>query len=322
MSDPRTVAVLGCCITRDNFNSTFNADHKRWYTVGPTSNQSSVIALMSPPIEPDAEDCPDLSDYDNWNVRSDLSRSVLAEIAAAQPDLLVLDFFGDVHFGVRRLPDGRYLTENTRKTSRTPQYRRWVDAGGSTTLRWSQDPEGYFAVWAPALDDLARFLREQAPRTRVVVHRGFYARRVVTSDHDAPVGLRRTAGLAPLDAAGANRMWQRFDDHAIATHGWDEIDLREERYTSDTRHPWGAFWVHYTADYYHRFLGELHAIDLGTRHGTDVADRVAMIAAAGRERTRGQARSVLATSREQRAQTAERERLGPLRALRRARRSA
>ena len=33
-------------------------------------------------------------------------------MAELKPRYLILDWFGDVHFGVARLPDGRYFTDN------------------------------------------------------------------------------------------------------------------------------------------------------------------------------------------------------------------
>jgi hypothetical protein len=95
-----SVAVAGSCLTRDNFNSRFNADHGQHYDVRASSNQSSMIALMSPPIEAEFRPLRRMNDYDRWNVRADLSREFLPRFAEVQPDLLLIDFQGDVRFGV------------------------------------------------------------------------------------------------------------------------------------------------------------------------------------------------------------------------------
>lgn len=286
---PRSVAVCGSCITRDNFNSRFNPEHRRWYSVVAQSNQSSMIALMSPPVEPEVTDADGLSAYDAWNVRSDLSRSFLAELVETQPDYLLLDFFGDLHFGVLLLPDGRYVTDNRWKLHQTAQHARWTAAGGTEVITPGSDPERYFALWTEAMDAFAAFVAEHCPRTTVVVHRGFYAAKTVTGPTGMPTSVRRYSRLGRLKVGRANTFWARLDDHAVTAYGWDQIDLRPERYTSTADHPWGAFWVHYTLDYYPRFLAELHLIDLARHTAPDVAARIALVGDAARARVRNQA---------------------------------
>jgi hypothetical protein len=82
-----SVAVAGSCLTRDNFNSRFNADHGQHYDVRASSNQSSMIALMSPPIEAEFRPLRRMNDYDRWNVRADLSREFLPRFAEVPPEL-------------------------------------------------------------------------------------------------------------------------------------------------------------------------------------------------------------------------------------------
>lgn len=259
------MAVFGSCITRDNFNSRFNADHRRWYQVVVSANQSSVIALMSPPVTPEVTEADPLGEYDAWNVRSDLSREFLAGIVEAQPDYLLLDFFGDVHFGVLRLDDGRYVTDNRWKLWRTAQYARWVDEGRVTRIHPLADPDGYLELWTAAMDRFAEFVRTNCPSTRVIVHCGFNTNRIVLDGRPGWLPMRKGASLAPFDVPAGNALWKRLDAHAVAAYGWERIDLRDERYSSSDKHPWGPFWVHYTPDYYHRFLAELHAQDVATR---------------------------------------------------------
>nr|WP_281274039.1 DUF6270 domain-containing protein [Nocardioides marmoriginsengisoli] len=261
----RTVAVCGSCITRDNFNARFNEDHRRWYDVVLAANQSSMIAMMSPPVEPELTDADPLGDYDAWNVRSDLSREFLAGVVEAQPDFLLLDFFGDVHFGVLRLDDGRYVTDNRWKLWRTAQYADWVATGRVTRVRPLEDPDAYLELWIEAMDRFDAFIRTNCPNTQVILHCGFNTNKIVVGDRPGWMPMRKGARLAPFDVPAGNALWKRLDAHALEAYGWARIDLRDERYSSTDKHPWGPFWVHYTPDYYHRFLAELHAQDVATR---------------------------------------------------------
>jgi hypothetical protein len=314
----RSVAIFGSCTTHDNFNSRFNADHHDRYSVGVRANQTSVITMMSPPVEKDFTPTRPMGDYDVWNVRSDLSREFLPLVAEAKPDFLILDFFADIHFGVLRIEDGRYLTNNRWKLWHTDLYQQLKERSGFTRLRIFDDPDTYFALWTEAMDRFAGFVAEHCPDTRVIVHRGLNVDQVVPEDGQHIVPLRGFRPIARIDEARANELWARLDDHAISTYGWDAIDLRDEGYTSYAEHPWKAFYVHYTPDYYHRFLSELHVLDLADRVDPDTLDRVRSVAMATCEQATRQARFAHDVITEQDARIRELEQAGVLRAARRA----
>jgi hypothetical protein len=317
-ASPRSIAIFGSCTTHDNFNSRFNADHHDRYSVDVRANQTSVITMMSPPVEEDFTPTRPMRDYDVWNVRSDLSREFLPLLAEAKPDFLILDFFADIHFGVLRLEDGRYLTNNRWKLWHTDLYEQLKERNAFTRLRIFDDPDAYFALWSEAMDRFARFLAEHCPDTRVIVHRGLNVDRVIPADAEGMVPLRGFRPMVRVDEARANERWARLDDHAISTYGWDAIDLRGEGYTSYAEHPWKAFYVHYTPDYYHRFLSELHVLDLTDRVDPETLERVRSVAMATREQSTRQSQFAHSVITEQDARIGELEQAGVLRAARRA----
>lgn len=272
MSSPRTVAVCGSCTSRDNFASRFNPEYARWFSVAADVFQTSIISLMSPALTDDdiaelvsgpgsGTDGEEL-DYKVRITREDATRVFLAKLAAAKPDYLVLDFFADIHFGVVRLPDGRYLTNNRWMLWPTRFHERLKAQGGLEPLRIFGDPDAYVALWTEAMDRFAAFIAEHCPDTQVIVHRGLNVDEVVVPGRKRPVRVREARKAATLNVPRANKLWARLDDYAIDTYGWTAIDLRAEGYTSYAEHPWKPFYVHYTPDYYHRFLAELLTLDL------------------------------------------------------------
>ncbi|WP_067437689.1 DUF6270 domain-containing protein [Nocardioides jensenii] len=286
MSEPRVVAVMGSCITRDNFNSRFNPDYKAWFQVGATTNQSSMIALMSPPVDTPWEPLEPMKPYGLWNVASDLNREILDLIAENPPDLLILDFFGDVHFGVLRMADGRFVTNNRWRIHKTDLYQRLIDDERTEALSWQTDADAYFDLWTEAMDRFAAFVVENCPTTRVVVHCGFNATEVMRPNLPIPGRLHPGNPAAQRTTKRGNAFWRRLNDHARTTYGWDHIDLGAESYTTFKEHPWGPFDVHYTMDYYHRFLGELHRLALRDDLPGDVMAKVDEIADASADRVR------------------------------------
>lgn len=323
MNQPRVVAIAGSCTTRDNFNSRFNPDYKRWFSCDLAANQSSMIAMMSPPVDVDFEPLRPMSDYDRWNVASDLSREFVPKLLALQPDYLILDFFADVHFGVLRMADGRYVTNNRWKLWHTDFYRVRMRSGELELIEFGSDPDAYFQLWTESIDRFAALVRSACPATTVVVHRGYNARETLVPGSDHPVPLRKhKKSLAPFDVRRGNQLWARLDDYAIDTHGWQSIDLRHEGFTSVADHPWGPFYVHYSMDYYHRFLAELLGISIKVEGPKDVSEAVAHIRAAydssiARQRRMhsarlGRCRKLLAT---REARVAELEELGLYRSV-------
>ena len=279
----RSVAVMGSCVTRDNFNSTFNPGYKKWFQVVLSANQTSLISLMSPPIDAEWQPLRKMSDYDVWNIGDDLSRQFLVDVAEKQPEILILDWFGDVHFGVARLPDGRYFTDNRWKIQHTDYYRDRRDAGELTTLDHLTDADAYFELWAEALERFAEQVTTICPDPRVVVHRGWNTDRVLVPGRARAIPLRKHISVSPIDVRRYNAFWARLDDHAVATYGWDQIDLRDLEAPTFADHPWGPFFVHYTPDYYHRFLAELLKVSLRDRLDEDTFEQITRIESAAAE---------------------------------------
>ncbi len=282
--NPIELAVLGSCPTRDNFNSRFNPNYSRFYRCPLTQNQTSIISLMSGPVELEG-DLPDgMSDYDKWNVRTELNKEFLDLLAELRPRYLILDFFADIHFGCVRLDDGRYLTDNRWKLRRTDFYQGLQEAGRFTRLRIQDDPDAYFEVWKEAFDRFVKYLDSSAPDTQVIVHRGYNTNEVLVPGRARPMRLQKFKKLSTLNVPEANRLWSMLDEYAVEATGAEVIDLTERGHTSFAEHPWGPFYVHYTMDYYHQFLAELHKIHLRRTADPELVAMVDDIEAAALER--------------------------------------
>jgi hypothetical protein len=317
VNSPVSVAVAGSCPTRDNFNSLFNPDYKRWFSCDLATNQTSMIAQMSPPVEITWNPLNAMSDYDVWNINSDLSREFLPLLDELQPQYLFVDFFADVHFGVVRLQDGTFVTNNRWKIQKTDWFREQHELGVLTPLSIQSDTEEYLVLWREAIERFAAHVAEHCPDTTVVVHRGWNTNLVRVRDRPKPVRMRTYKPMLPFDVKRGNELWAILDDYCIDRFGWESIDLRGERFTSYAEHPWGTFWVHYEPEYYHRFLAEMHKIHL--RHSsadTDLPDRIREIEDAVREVGEARLRPVRAVAaRRARIVAEQRERIEQLESL-------
>jgi len=282
MSDVLSIALFGSCMTRDNFNSRFNPDYKASYRCDLAQNQMSILSLMSAPVTEPWETTKAMSDYDVWNIRTEFDKAFLSELAASQTDYLLLDFFGDAHFGVLQLDDGRIITDNRWKVHATDIYQRLRDEGRLTRLHPTSDPDAYFALWREAMDRFAEHVRRVAPQLRVVVHFGHHTNLLTLPDRPRPARLQKHRSIARIDVEAANAQWRRMDEYAVEVFGARAIDLTAEPFPTYDEHPWGPFYVHYRQDYYHRFLAELHKIVIADG-GAPTPQMVADIEFAARE---------------------------------------
>ena len=254
---------MGSCVTRDNFNSRFNPGYKAMYETVLMQNQSSVISLMSEGFSLTDDEIGPGTDYDRWNVVTDLDKSFLVGLGELQPDYLLLDFFGDVHFGVVEVGDGRWVTNNRWKLWPTPYYRALKESGPLRTLSLDRDTEAYLELWRDAFDRFAAHVRRVAPDTVVVVHHGQNASTLLRAGDRKPVPLQENSKLAKIDVARYNRLWKQLDEYASAATGFASIDLTSRDYPTVADHPWGAYYVHYTMEYYADFLAALNRLHLG-----------------------------------------------------------
>lgn len=129
-TQPVRVAILGSCISRDVFNTQFNSGYKDMWHCDLMQNQSSLISIMSPELPiPEDQFGDHMSDYQKGQVRSDTSKAFLEQLRQLRPDYLILDFFGDVHFGVLEAAPGQYVTNNRWMLHQTQWYAARKAAG-------------------------------------------------------------------------------------------------------------------------------------------------------------------------------------------------
>lgn len=270
-----TVAILGSCLTRDNFNSRFNPDHKQWFRVSVTANQMSLISLMAPPLDVEWQPTREMSEYDRWNVGQEFSKGFLADVVQAQPRYLVIDLFGDLHFGVVQVDGGTFVTDNRWKVHTTDWYVEAEAAGRLRHLTIFSDPEEYTALWQDAVRRLAEHLRVHCPDTTVVVNRGRNTDALWLPNRPRPVSLIRHRKLRKMDVALSNELWSQLDDFQIDEFGAEAIDLTDVDFGTYPGHPWGPLQVHLHPEYYRLFLGQLHRVHMA-REGQSEPDRQRM----------------------------------------------
>lgn len=280
---PATVAILGSCISRAAFNSHFNPGYRTDFQCVLYQNHTSVLALMSPVVdEPWGWSDPSIPDderevYANEAaVRDEFEKRFLDRLQALQPDYLMLDFFGDVHWGLLEVDSGRFFTNHPVLWPSTDIYLRWALAGRLRAYRPATHMKTYFRAWTSAFQAFMAEVRVRVPDTRVVLHRGHNTNIIVDAagvEHDfqATRPQNLNGGFHPIHVPLYNEVWRAFDD--FATRSADAaIDLTTQRWTTPEDHPYGPFYVHFEPDYYVQMLSDLREYDAHVRRSAPSID--------------------------------------------------
>lgn len=242
---PLRVAVFGSCVTRDNFNRTFNPGYKDLFECVALSDHVSMVSLMDNPIDVDPATLNGLEPRVLESLTREFGRSFLAELEIAQPDYLIMDFWPDLIFGFARLEDGALITNNAWSTTKTKFY----EAQTPDVYRINLRKEEFMAEWKRAVDEFFAFVGKYCPKTKVVIH----SSRNVGKWTDK-AGEVRDFGAWPT---AMNSHWNDMDQYVLANHPTRQISLMTPELKSFETHPWGKFPVHYTFDYHQRFLARL-----------------------------------------------------------------
>lgn len=253
-----SVAVLGSCATRDNFNSKFNPDYNKYYDCIITQNQTSLISLLSPPTEYREEEMGDLSEYVKRNIRMDFTNELLSLMKEKKPDYLIIDFFADIHFGCLKLNNGNYITNNRWMLWKSDYYKENKNQGIFNEFNIEHDTENYLTAWKIAADNFMNFLKEQLPDCQIIVHKARNSEKYYSDKKLKDIS--QSGKVIKINVKKLNYLWNELDQYIIDNYNVDTIDLTNNNYYSYNDHPWGMFYVHYSKDYYHDFLNRFHKI--------------------------------------------------------------
>ena len=254
------IAVLGSCVTRDNFNSKFNPNYKEFFQCVVTQHQSSIITIMGDKIPVDTNLIDNLKPFDTWQILSEFNKEFFDNIKKEKPDYLILDFFGDVYFGVIKVGEKQHLTYVYNKLPKTTFYQRLSDKQ-KKPIRLDENKNEYMVLWKEAIECLFTFLRHEIPTCKVLLHQARFTKYYLTKDGEIKqLTLRK-------DAEVLNRLWNKLDEYVIENYPVTPIYV-PGHYLSYEEHPWGAFGVHFTMNYYHNFLQELIRIVRKTQKNT------------------------------------------------------
>lgn len=246
-----TVAAAGSCLVRDPFNSQFNPDYKSYFQFTAYHFQPSFISLMAEPAEYDMSEYhwkePQTKNTD-WFTKIELNKSFLNEVYMAQPEILVIDFYSDVLFGVIEF-------NNTLMTNKSFQFKhnQLFENKFGKTYSMRQDEADYFERFKESFDRFMQFVKQYLPNTCIVVNYGYFESKY--RDSEGNIQINTEHSQAYYDEL--NRWWKKLNDYVVETYDLEAITYDKQYYTTE-EYPFGGLYpLHYEKERYHDFQTKL-----------------------------------------------------------------
>lgn len=243
------VAILGSCVTRDNFNSKFISDYKDYYQCVLHQNQMSMISLMAQPIGFQFEDIDNIKSFDKKQFATELDKSFFKSMMLNNPDYLIIDFYGDVRFGVIEVED-TYITNKDFVFNKTSQFNKYKSKNAISLF----DNEGeYFEKWKKAVDKFMLKMKKEFPYCKVIINKARFTDKYYDLKEDTVKILSESGKNIVLDTNEYNKYLDMLDNYIIEKYNLDYFDFSAYEYLAVEDHPWGIYYVHYEKKYYEDF---------------------------------------------------------------------
>lgn len=238
------VAVLGSCISRDVFNThILGEEYKNDVSVVATIYQTALPSLGRD--KPVAIDLPEhVKPAHRPPVELELSGKALQQLVSARPDIIIMDFFADIHFGTITY-DGLPITRNTMAFDNFKLAEQYFSSRAEQRHELTSISDDYATEALRVTDKLTNLCREDGITPTFVINSGRYATQYLDIDGSLKDYRRNTQRLADR-----NLFWDKFDDLIIKQVAGQRIEYPDDLIIGDARHAWGLHPVHYTNDYY------------------------------------------------------------------------
>ena len=240
------ISIIGSCQSRDIFNSKFIKNYKEHFNVYSYFWMTSMVSIMSEPItyafhrlmRAKYKDCL----MEHWY--QEFEKNVLKILESKQPDVLLMDFYGDARYGA--IAYGSEYVINRVDKLRNQEIIDFSNFG--IVYSYEKNTEDFILMWKNALDRFMAFMKEKLPDTEIIINTVKGTK--IVRDNNGNEYL--SPNIADLDVDKINELWKKFDDYAIKKYKLKALTYDKE-YRLDPEYPFsGLGWalVHYHKDYY------------------------------------------------------------------------
>lgn len=164
------VAIIGSDLSRELFDKNKQKSEEEFEIVLYRKNLS-FISLMSKAIEYDYKKLDTKLKVDNvQQMLDELDKDTLSALIAVQPDILILDFYGDVFNGVIETQERSFLTNSFKDVTGAYLLSDVKIKRQMSSNRSVQEFLDYSSIWCQAFDSFVEFIQRFLPETLVLVN--------------------------------------------------------------------------------------------------------------------------------------------------------
>lgn len=243
------VSILGSCVSRDIFNSRFVPNHKNYFSLKSYGHQPSIISIMSEciPFEYTELEGKSASSLDKDHFSSELEKPYLKTLYINQPNIIILDFYSDVMYGVEEADDS-YIVGKSFRFKNYKAYNR-LNIGKKYFPR--ENFEEFYELWKSKFDEFMEYVGVNIPNAKIIINKA-RAKNLYLDEN----GEERIQD-DNREVEQINLIWDKLDKYAIENFNLDSMDYSKDNFYLDNDHPFGAFIVHFEQKYYDLYFSKL-----------------------------------------------------------------
>jgi hypothetical protein len=224
----------------------------------------SIISLIADPIPflPKGLEG-DITDFNKQILMTELTKGVWDSLKLQEPDYLILDFYSDVFFGVRRVGDS-FITDKTSLFKKAPLYSA-LELGEIINLEDNHDE--YMKLWKESIHTFMNIMGRDFPNIKIIVNKIHFTDMYIPKGQNAEMKKISDSGLyKKVDVDQVNQWLDEFYLYMEENFDIDYLEYDKE-YVSEEQHIWEFYYVHYTKDYYEDFTTRLLSVILADLYG-------------------------------------------------------
>lgn len=248
-ADTLNIAVLGTCFSRNAFNSSafFNPDYKKFYKCCYTQFHSSVISLMSDPVDADFNQFNDVKESDRAWVETDFKKDFFVKLKESKPDYIIIDFYCDASKPVIRTQENNFVTCNY-----FIEASKFLSNWSNTHILNHHENHKFFELWKANVHKFLDKLKTIIPEDKIILNKGRFTETYYGLD-----GKIKTFEDIPMIRRN-NYFWDKLDNYFLSiAPSAKVIDMTDTKFIGDERYPYGLSYSHYESGYYKEFFNRL-----------------------------------------------------------------
>ncbi|URM33413.1 DUF6270 domain-containing protein [Cytobacillus firmus] len=249
------IAVSGSCFSRLAFSSAdyYNPGYKSKYELVYTQFHSSIISLMSNPVEFPEKKFKGFDKREVEYIRSDYKKDFFKQLKDKKPDFLILDFYVDGSKDVLMFDEEHCVSMNY-MLRRNVNY--LYEVKQKTTVLTHEDVDAFLENWEKAIRSFCKEIVKYIPEERIILQKvrktsGYYSEGDKLKNFaDEKENIKRS-----------NYLYEYMENCFLQQMpGVQTIDLTRKAYFSHYEHPESITPDHYESDYYKDYMAQLNDV--------------------------------------------------------------